>query len=382
MGQGTSWERALTRRSFLYVGLAGAATFVLAACGGGGDGETQAGADTGAAAGGLTEPSTKPDKLVVRTWGDPWQSAYANGPGKAFTEQTGIPVEFDVTDYNEIQAKVQQAVDAGRRPPVDVVGTVEDAAYAATVRGLTVPLDPSVVTNFDLLNPVGRPESGSDYVNPYSYTQPIVFSVERAPLPAEVSWEVLWDPQYEGRVFVTSTSPASLLYPVAKMLGLDVATDDLTPAFDRIAELRPNIGGAGDEEEFIAGVERGEFDLGITLAAVAAEVEGLDWVVPTEGAVLSFESLYVPQGLPEDVTYWAQVFIDRVLDAQTLTTVAAALAEVPTNPQSSLADFMMNDPAFPFTEEEIAKYAIIVPPEVAVRNADAWQAAYTAAIQG
>jgi hypothetical protein len=42
---------------------------------------------------------------------------------------------------------------------------------------------------------------------------------------------------------------------------------------------------------------------------------------------------------------------------------------------------MRGDPAFPFTDEEIAKFAIIEPVALAAENFDAWNTAYTAAIQ-
>jgi spermidine/putrescine-binding protein len=319
---------------------------------------------------------------VIRTWGDPWQSTYTDGPVQSFTAKTGIGVEFDVTDYLEIQTKVRQSLAAGQRPPVDVVLTIESAAYAAAAQEISVPLDPSIVTNLAALTSVGRPADGStSYANPTSYSQPIVYATDRVTMPASISWEEIWDPKYEGRLFVTST-PQSLLLPTAKLLGIDIATDDLTPVWDKIAELQPNIAAAGDEEEFISGVQRGEFDLGITLAAVAVDVEGVRWIVPTEGTALSFESFFVPQGLPEDVTYWAQVLVNEALSADAGTALTVGLNEVSTNPDAQLPASMQGDPAFPFSQEDIDKYALVVDPALFARNQDQWQAAYSAAITG
>ena len=74
------------------------------------------------------EPATKPERLVVRTWGGPWRTTYADSVAASFTAKTGIPVEFDVTDFNEVQVKIAQSVGAGTRPPVDVVLTIESMA--------------------------------------------------------------------------------------------------------------------------------------------------------------------------------------------------------------------------------------------------------------
>jgi spermidine/putrescine-binding protein len=106
------------------------------------------------------------------------------------------------------------------------------------------------------------------------------------------------------------------------------------------------------------------------------------WIVPEEGAALSVDSVYVPRGLPRDVQYWAQVFINDWLEPKAQTQFCDAMGVVPVNKDSSPSDFMKGDPAFPFTEDEIARYSIPVPLEAAARNQDEWQAAYTAAMQG
>ena len=70
--------------------------------------------------------------------------------------------------------------------------------------------------------------------------------------------------------------------------------------------------------------------------------------------------MYIPDDLPDNVTYWAQVFVNEVIDAKNQTDYNKAISAVPTNSQATPADFMQGDPAFPFTDEEIAKYAIPV----------------------
>lgn len=363
----------LGRRSFLGAGALGAATFTLTGCGNGGSQPTTS-------RGPLRRPATKPDKLIVRTWGDPWQTAYANGPAAAFTRRTGIPVQFDTTDYNEMQAKVRSAVNAGQRPPVDVVGTIETSAFTAGVQNLSTPLDTDVVSRFGELNEFGRPSQGSSYVNVTSYGQPMIYASSRLELPEGASIDELWQPQYRGRVFVTSTSAESLLLPVAKSLGISDLTTDLTPVWDRLKELSPSIGASGDEEEFISAVQRKQIDLGVTLVATARSVPGLKWRVPREGATLSFESIYVPAGLPDNVRYYANVFVNEVLSPESQTALADALAEVPTHPQATPPDFMKGDPAFPFTPEEIDRYALLVDPELFARNNQSWSAEYASAI--
>jgi len=336
---------------------------------------------TAAAANGpVAEPDQKPDRLIVRTWGGGWKDAYANGAAASFTALTGIPVEIDVTSYNEIQVKIQQAVRANQRPPVDVVLTIGPMAYAAQVQNISIPLDKHLLSNLDQLSSIAMPDGAENYINVSTYSQPIIYNPDVVDMPDTISWEEIFDPKYSGKLFVTNTY-SSLLYPVAKMLGLDPATDDLTPAFTKIAELKNSISAMGDEEEFVAGIEAGEVTIGITLAATALEVGGLSWIVPSEGSVVGTEAFYVPAGLPEHVSYWAQIFINEAVSAANQSALAASIGEVPVNVNASIPDFMVGDPAFPFTDEDIANYGIVVPVDLDARNRDRWQAAYTAAIQ-
>lgn len=326
------------------------------------------------------EPDKKPDRLIVRTWGGSWKDTYAKGAAASFTAKTGIPVEIDVTSFSEIQVKIQQSVNAKRRPPVDVVLTIGPMAYAAQVQKISMPLDKHLLTNLGELSSIGMPSGTTNYLNVSTYSQPIVYNPKVITMPAEISWNEIFDKKYAGKLFVTNTY-SSLLYPVAKMLNLDLAKDDLTPAFKKIAELKNSISATGDEEEFVAGIEAGEVTVGITLAATALEVGGLKWIVPKEGSVVGTEAMYVPAGLPEHVSFYAQMFINEAISAANQGALAAGIGESPVNVKASIPDFMKGDPAFPLTDADIAKYGIVVPVDLDARNRDKWQAAYTAAIQ-
>jgi putative spermidine/putrescine transport system substrate-binding protein len=370
-----------TRRDVLRGGLvAGAALALggplLAACGG-------ASSKSSAT---VAKPKTKPSKIVVRSWGDPWSTTIGAVPGKAFTAKTGIDVQFDTTDFSEMDTKVRQAVRAGQRPPVDVVYTINRSAYTAAVQGIATELSTEAVPNFDRLLPVGKPvDKSRKYATVYTYTTPLFFRKKDTQLDAGVSWDVIFSSRYRGKLFMTSNFDP-LLFPLAKMLGLDVAKDDLGLLWKKVAELRPNIKVIGDDTPFIEGMKSGEVSIGSALVgdAVTLKDAGVDigWVVPKEGAVLTGDAMYVPKNLPADVTYWAQVFINEVIDAGLQTQWTAKVSTVPTNSKASPAPFMRGDPAFPFTQAEIDKYAIPEPDDLAARNTDLWQAKWTAAIQG
>lgn len=380
------WKRStgvtssITRRDVLKGGVALGTVAVLGGCGGERDSEEQpfSGADAS---------KTKPDKLVVRSWGEPWSTGILSSAGNAFKDDHGIAIEFDTSDIGEIQAKVQQASDAGQRPPVDVVYTIATLAEAASVQGLTQPLDvENIVTNWDRLLPVGRPENGNGYVNVYSYTYVPIFLKDRVNPPEDLSWQdIIEDAQYRDS-FHMNASYHAIVWPFAKLAEVDPATGDVTPIWDMVSEMRPNICGTGQDVEFIEFLRGGQCDWGVALIgdAFALRDAGLDvgWTVPVEGVTLTRDSMYVPQGLPDNVTFWAQTFVNYVIDAENLTQWCEEVATVPTNSESTVREDLRGDPAFPFTEEEIAKYALPEPVDVAARNDDEWQAAYTAALKG
>lgn len=369
-----------SRRGFL--GLTGAAlgTFALAGC--------STGAETGNS-GAVTKPSTKPDRIIVRTWGDPWASTVKELVAGPFTEETGIAVEFDLGDFGPTHVKIQQALESGSRPPVDVVHTVGFFAEKARAQDLVVPLGAEAVPNLAALSSTGLPESGtasdSPFVNAYGYTFPMIYDADQIDLSKGFAWADLQKSEFAKSYFAASTFEV-LAFPFAKMLGIDPSTDSMDPVWEALREIRPSLSGFGQDSDFSTSLRGGQSKMGAFIAGngVALREDGMNikWVVPEEGVSLTNDSLYVPGGLPDDVTYWSQVFINTWLEQEIQTEFCETMGVIPVNAEAGLADYMMDDPAFPFTDEEIAEYAIPVPLEVTARNQDDWQGKYVAALQG
>ncbi len=329
----------------------------------------------------LAAAPPKPKQLVVRSWQAPWGTAIEKYAGVPFTADTGIKIVWDYTDPGPLQTKVAAAIHAGSRPPVDMLHTISLFAEQARVQSLAAPLDPKVVTNIANLLPVGR-ALGNAYVNPYTYSFPIVFIKSKANFTHGMSWNELWTPKYKGRLFVPSIFNI-LVYPVAKVLGVPL-TGNLDPVWQKIHDLKPNVAATGLDAEFIQGMKAGNFDLAPILVGdgLAVQQAGtkVGWAVPKEGATVSADSLYVPRNLPESEAYWAQKFVNYVIDAQNLTKWTAVVATVPTNKHSTPAKFMKGDPAFPYSAEQIKKYGIVEPIPLAAKNNDSWQQNYAAAL--
>ena len=380
-------ERGSSLRTLSQLALTGAllvALVLLAGCGGGTDDAPKTA--TAGATQAATEPQTKPKEIVVRSWGDPWSTSLQEYAGKQFTADTGIKVKFDLSDFGEVQTKIQQALASGRRPPVDVVHTVDRMADKAMAAKLSVPLDvENIVTNYADLTSAGKPEGTTNYVNIYSYTFPIIFRKGAVEPGKDFSWLDLLEPKYENTFVMASTYEVAL-YPIAKAMGIDPATDDLGPVWDTVKKLRKASCGVGQDVEFIEFLKSKQCAWGAFIAGNAFALEDagvkVDWMVPKEGVTLARDSLYVPRGLPEDVTYWAQKFVNYVIDAETQTKLTAKTGTVPTNGKAEPRKDLIGDPAFPFTDAEIEQYAIPMDTRLAARNDDEWQSRYAAALQG
>jgi putative spermidine/putrescine transport system substrate-binding protein len=370
----------VTRRRFIELGAVAAGSALLAACGGNGGGSAAKTVSQASKA-----PAGKPDQIVVRTWGSPWSDGLKKTVADAFTKDTGIQVKFDLTDFGPVQAKVQQALRAGRRPPVDIVHTVGFFAERARVQNLTASLDPEIVTHRSQLLPVGLPpDRGTSYVNLYSYTFPVIYVANRISPPAAMSWNDLFDPRYKGSFFAASTFEV-LAFPFAKILGVDPAKQPMDKVWERLRQLRPNLAGFGQDSDFVTAMKSGQAKWGAFIVgnAFALRDAGLKvkWLVPKEGSTLSVDSMYVARGLPAEVTYWAQKFVNSVLEPRNLTRFTAVEGVVPTNKLSKPAKSLRGDPAFPFSPQEIQEFAIPLPLDATARNQDTWQAAYASALQ-
>jgi putative spermidine/putrescine transport system substrate-binding protein len=359
----------------------------LAACGA--SSSTGGGTTTVAA----QKPSKKPSELIVRTWADPWRSTFTDGPAKAFTAETGIPVRWDLTDEAPIQTKIRQAIQAGSRPPVDVVNNLGTWAYLSAAQDMIVPLNPAIVTNLNsVIDEVAKPTSaipvtdaGWPYVSIYTYSIPVIYDADKVQPSSVKSWLDLFKPEFNNALGMDDYY-YNITFPLAKTLGVDPKTDpSLDPVWKKLATLKPNIAAIANTEAMSKLLASGQIEifLGLVGNGQAAQDLGANakWLVPKEGAYLGRDSAYVLKNLPPETTYYGQVFINHLLEAQTQNLFAQKLGVVPVYAKAKLPHFMQGDPAFPFTSDQIKKYAIVVPEDEQAKGQTQWQARYDQTIK-
>ncbi len=366
----------ISRRQLIFGGGALAAgTLLIAACGGESDESVESD-------GAVPE---KPSKIIMRSWGEPYSTSIEKFVASAFTATTGIAVEFDLTDFMEMRVKVEEAFKAGTRPPVDVLYTTTSEAYVASQQGYAMSLDPASMSNYASLTAAGLADDGStNWVNIYTYTLPLLYRKDLVTFPEKFKWDELWDPKYKGKIGI-NLDPNVLVWSLSKVFGLDPATDDLTKVWDRCRELKSNIKAIyTSDTEMITMLNAGEIEIAFSLPGnvLAIENDHGGLAVPEEGVMLASDAVYIPAGTPENVKYWAQVFINELISPSAQTEFNKVIGAVPTSSEATASDYMKGQPAYPFTDEEISKYAIPVQNAVYAKFKDDWIEKFTVAFQG
>jgi putative spermidine/putrescine transport system substrate-binding protein len=365
----------------------------LAACGDDDDGGDSGGSGGDGGSAVVEKPATKPSNLTVRVWAGTLKDGMAESCGQSFTEKTGIPIKWDTSDEGAIHTKVNNAIRAGQRPPVDVSFQLQTRGYLSGVQDLVVPISPDVADNLNVVNEsVSKPpelpsDDGWDYANVYSFMIPVIVRTDKVDPKSIKSWEDLFDPRFKDAI-EWDAQYGSTAFSVAKLLGVEPTEDEasMDPVWKKIATAKPNIAILGDDAASVKALTEGEVDISIhgVFDKIEAEEAGAPVanVIPKEGALLLGDAVYIHKGIPDNSAYYAQVFINECLSAEQQTKIADSLGVIPVNPEASVPAYMKKEPrVFPLTEEQIADSAILAPIPAMARNQDAWQASFDQAVK-
>ena len=328
----------------------------------------------------------KPAEIIVRAWGGVWVESLENGVSNPFSEATGIAVRHDLTEDNEIRPKIWAAVDQGRVPPIHINWDTTTNASKSALRGVTEDLGD--LAGLDELLPLAQP-SGMDgwpLVNTYSYVYVLAFRDEAFPDGAPDSWQVMIDPKYKGRVAIYDDGIG--FHPAAQIAGggkVEDIPDNMDAAWSFFEKLKANEPLLGEDPDFTAWFQNGEIDVACTIIsnARAAKQNGVpvSWTVPKEGAKLDTDGMWIPKGLPENELYWTKKYIETAVSADSQQTWCNGLGLPPVRPGLEPPEDLVGDPAYPTTEEDLARL-IRVPTPVLVEHESDWFAKVNEIMQG
>lgn len=370
--RGTNDGSNVGRRRFLAsAGVASAIAFAGCSGGSGGSGDGDGGSsdttssdggDSGdETSGGTTEQSSvppKPDSITVRAWGGAWQDNLDEYVSTPFTEETGIPVEYDNSNEDEMQAKIRTAIRQDRTPPVDVQWSLTKTSFQSLQMDLMTPLDTEVVPNITNLLGAGKPEAGDvewPFANLYSYTYALTYNTDRVD-SEPTSWSVWWDDQWENDIGLY-TAGHGVTPVIAEMTDTELgAVEDMESVWEEYRDLKPNVGAIGDDSALTQNLRQGEVAMSVMLPAniVNAQDDGapVEYTIPEEGARAGRDTMWIPKNLDDSHTYWGQKYINTAASGENIGPWCRNLGVSPLHPDAEIPGWMSEDVAFPTNQEQ------------------------------
>lgn len=224
---------------------------------------------------------------------------------KAFTEQTGVKVVFDVVDSNEVMlAKLQ----SGGGNAYSLIYPSDYMVSQMVSLGMLMALDPERLQGIKNLKPRWA-NPGYDPNNAHSMpfstgTTGLIYNRQATPVVPE-DWEFLWQatPQISRR-FTLLDDMREVLGATLKSLGYSYNTNDATQieaAYRKLLTLKPHIAAfksGGFEDEILAG------DLAVAMAysadaiALTRQDTNLAYVIPRSGTSLWTDTMAIPTAAP------------------------------------------------------------------------------------
>jgi putrescine transport system substrate-binding protein len=332
---------------------------VLAGCGGGAKPPAQEGG-----AGPSGAPGAGPEEKVLNVYN--WSDYIEPSVLEQFTKQTGIKVNYDVFDANEV---LETKLLTGHTN-YDVVVPSAPFLKRQISAGVFQKLDKSQLPNLknldpDMLKQIGVYDPGSQYSVPYLWiTSGPGYNVakikERMPQAPVDSLRMFYDPAVVSKFKDCGVSvldaPSEVVGTVLIYLGKDPKSEsleDLKAAETVLLSIRPYLRYV-HSSRYIDDLANGETCLAlgwsgdIKQAGDRARDAGkgieIEYFIPKEGTIMNFDMLAVPADAPHP--HNAHLFINYLLEpdvaARNSNLVKYANINTPSTPM--LVDAVKGDP--------------------------------------
>ena len=283
------------------------------------------------AAGTAAAAGPEPKVLNIYNWSD----YIAEDTIKNFEKETGIKVNYDNYDNNEI---LHAKLVAGKTG-YDIVVPGAHFAKQQIEGGLLRKLDRSQLTNWGNLDPaileqMAKVDPGNQYLVDWLWGYVTVgINVDKVkkalgdlPMP-ENPWSLLFDPKYAAKVKscgVSFLDSASEVIPVAMAYAGKPAFSrtaaDYAAAGEVLKKVRPYVtrfSSSGYIEELASGAlcvvmgYSGDINIARARALQAKNGQNIEALVPPSGATLFFDSMAIPADAPHPGN--AHLFINYIL---------------------------------------------------------------------
>jgi len=310
-----------------------------------------------------------------------WSDYIAEDTIANFEAETGIKVNYDVYDTNEIVDAKLLAGNSG----YDIVVPSGNFLERQIKAGLILELDKSKLPNLSNLDPaVMATATAQDPDNahavPYmintiglGYNTAKVEAALGADAPID-SWDLLFDPEVVGKLascgVAVLDSPSEVMGIALHYLGLDPnseSSEDLAKAEELMNSIKPSIR-YFHSSQYIDDLGNGEICLALGYSGDvfiasdnAAEGVEIEYLIPKEGAATLFDFLAIPADAPHPDN--AHKFINYILEPEVVAAITNYVYYA--NP---------NLPALEFVDEEVKSNPGIYPPAETIEKAFVMQA--------
>lgn len=295
-----------------------ASVVTLSACGGGSSASSSAGAESG--------------DLNIIAYAGVWQEQYEEAVIKPFEEKyPDITVNYV---SKRSSAEMLSALQGQQSAPATDVSIMDiSVSTSGNSQGLFEKVDESMVPNLanvdeQFLNADGYgPAVGVDAIG-------LLYDTQAIP-ETPTSWNILWDPQYAGKINVMappSLIGISLTAITASMLGEDY-TQSIDQATAKLQELAPNVQSFAPNPDEYQSVITGQTVLGLGQngrGQYYSEQSGgkMGVVFPEEGTALQINTINLVKDAPNPEA--AKTFMDYALSSEAQSAFASALFYAPT----------------------------------------------------
>jgi putrescine transport system substrate-binding protein len=278
----------------------------------------------------VASPALAQEEAVVNVYN--WSDYIAEDTVQKFTDETGIKVNYDVFDSNELVEAKLLAGSSGYDVVVPSGFFLERQAAA----GVFLPLDKAKLPNIVNMDPaVMAATAAHDPDNKFAVdymwgTTAIGYNkakVEAALGGPVDSWDVVFKPEIVSKLadcgVTLLDAPAEIMATALNYLGLDPnseSADDLKKAEDLLMSIRPYVR-YFNSSQYIDDLGNGEVclsvgysgDVFIAQAAAAEAGAGVEvaYVIPKEGALQWYDLFAIPADAPHPDN--AHKFIDFML---------------------------------------------------------------------
>ena len=315
------------------------------------------------------------EEMVLNVYN--WSDYIAEDTIANFEERTGIEVNYDVFDSNEVLEAKLLAGNSG----YDVVVPAASFLERQITAGVFARLDRSKLGNYGnldatILERVAAHDPGNEHAVPYMWgTTGFGYNVAKvesvmSDAPTD-SWQMLFDPDVVAELancgVTLLDAPTEVFANLMGYLGRDPNSEDPEDVDlfeEHLLKIRPhiryfhssqNINDLANGEICVAMGWSGDMLIARDRAVEAGQGVDIAYTIPKEGAVIWFDNLAIPSDAPHPEN--AHLFLDYMMEAE----VAAAISNYVFYANA-------NSASLPYVDEEVKSDPSIYPSDAVKEN--------------